>query len=81
MVVEMIKASKYSFKRVYKNDRTYHYPTIMSNRDRVTENLYFEPCEITESKEETEKQPKESFVWDHHEIIIPDMDELARKIE
>ena len=76
----MIKATKDSFKRVYKKDGDFHYPTVLSNRVRIKDNLYFKACEITRSKERTEKQPKMSLVWAHREIIIPDMDELARKL-
>ena len=79
-VGRMIKATKDLFKRVYKNDRTYNYSTIISNKVRIKGNLYFKPCEMTGSKEGTEKEPKISLVWTHREITIPDMDELARKL-
>ena len=76
----MVKATKDSFKRVYKKDGVFHYPTIISNRVKVKGNLYFKACEITGSKEGTEKQPNMSLVWTHREIIILDMDELAKKL-
>ena len=76
----MVKATKDSFKRVYKKDGGFHYPTILSNRVRIKGNLYFKACEITGSKEGTEKQPKMSLVWAHREKNIPNMDELARKL-
>ena len=64
-VGSMVKATKDSFKRVYKKDGGFHYPTILSNRVRIKGNLYFKACEITGSKEGTEKQPKISLVWAH----------------
>ena len=56
----MVKATKDSFKGVYKGDGGFHYPKIISNRVRVKGNLYFKACEITRSKEGAEKQPKMS---------------------
>ena len=76
----MVKATKDSFKRVYKKDGGFHYPTIILNRVRIKGNLCFKVCGITGSKEKTEKQPKMSLVWAHREIIILDMDELAKKL-
>ena len=53
-----------------KKDGGFHYPTIISNRVRIKGNLCVKACEITEM----------SFVWAHREIIILDMDELAKKL-
>ena len=51
----MVKATKDSFKGVYKGDGGFHYPKIISNRVRGKGNLYFKACEITGSNEGTEK--------------------------
>jgi hypothetical protein len=54
----MQKAKKDSYKRVYQEDGTYHYPKIPENKLRMKGEMYFESMEITGSNEGTATDPK-----------------------
>ena len=53
-----VEAKKDSFKRVYREDGTWHHPQIPANRLRKKYDKYFKSLEITGSSEGTEKNPK-----------------------
>ena len=53
-----VAAKKDSYKRVYRDDGTYHYPRIAENMLRRKGEQYFESWEITGSKEKAGKTPK-----------------------
>ena len=75
-----VKATKDSYKRVYKDNGTYHYPKIAGNKLRSKGEYYFKSCEITGSSEGTEKDPKLSLISIHRDTIIPDMERLAERL-
>ena len=43
----MVKATKDSYKRVYREDGTYHYPQIEENRLRTKGEMYFRDMGVT----------------------------------
>jgi len=70
-VGRMRKATKNSYKRVYREDGTYHYPTnIPENRLREKGKEYFQSVELTGSNEGTEKNPKMSLLKVYEDEII-----------
>ena len=46
-VERMVKATKDSYKRVYKDDGSYYYPKIPANKLQSKGEEYFQGCEIT----------------------------------
>ena len=76
-VGKMIKAKKDSYKRVYREDGTYHYPKCPQNLLCKAGNYYFEGLELTGSNEGTDKNPKISLLKLYREQIIP---AIERKI-
>jgi hypothetical protein len=77
----MRPAKKDTYKRVYKNDGTYHYPKKAANQLRKKGELYFEPMEVTGSSEGTEQKPKFSLLKWFIEVEIPRLEEIAREYE
>ena len=78
----MVTAKKDTYKRVYKNDGSYHYPKIPENRLRVAGQKYFENWEITGSKT-CNKEGKRKYaltVWLDEEIMPP-LNQLCQQIE
>ena len=73
-VGKMVKATKDSYKRVYKDDGSYHYPKIPVNKLRSKGEEYFQSCEITGSAEGNDKSPKMSLISAYRDVIIPDFD-------
>ena len=78
----MVEATKDTYKRVYRENGTYHYPKIPENRRRVAGEKYFESWEITGSKTSTEegKGKYALTVWLDKEIMPP-LHQLCRQIE
>ena len=74
-VGSMVKAVKDSYKRVYREDGTYHYPKIESNILRKKGEYYFRGCKLTGSNEGTERNPKMSLLRVYENTIIPDLEE------
>ena len=66
----MLPAKRDSFKRVYKDDGTYHHPHIEANRLRTKGNLYFTSLDLKGSSEGTEKKPKCSLLKIYKERVI-----------
>ena len=79
-VGKMVKASKNSYRRVYKNDGTYHYPKIKNNIMRVKGKQYFTSVDLTGSKDGTAKNPKMSLISAYKNEIIPAMDLIEKKL-
>ena len=67
----MVKASKNSFKRVYRDDGTHHYPERDENLLRRAGEYYFKGLNLTGSSEGTKKDPKISLLKVYKEEIIP----------
>ena len=65
-----VEAQKNSYKRVYKDDGTYHHPHIEANRLRTKGNLYFTSLDLKGSSEGTEKKPKCSLLKIYKERVI-----------
>ena len=79
-VGKMVKASNNSYRWVYKNDGTYHYPKIENNIMRVKGKQYFTLVDLTGSKEGTAKNPKMSLISAYKNGIITAMDLSSKKI-
>ena len=79
-VGRMVKATKDLYKRVYRDNGTYHYPKIAANKLQTKGVEYSQAVEITGSKEGTNKDPKLSLISVHCDTIIPDMDKLAEQL-
>ena len=74
-VGKKVKATKDSFKRVYKEDGSFHYPKILSNQLRRKDEMYFTSIELTGSSEGTSEEPKVSLLKQYQDIIIPAIEE------
>ena len=74
-VGKMVEAEKDAYKRVYKEDGTYHYPPIPENLIRRRGEEYFKSLDITGSNEGTAKNPKCSLLKLYKEEIIPALEE------
>ena len=74
----MVKAKKYSYKRMYIADGTYHYPQLPENKLCRVGQEYFRSMEITGSNEGTEKEPKISHLSVYRDRTIPGMDTVAQ---
>ena len=61
-VGRMEKAKKDSYKRVYRDDGSYHYPKIAEGLLRVKGQEYFKGVELTGANEGTAKDPKVSLL-------------------
>ena len=70
-VGRMVKAKKDSYRRVYREDGTYHYPQIETNILRRKGEEYFKGVELTGSSNGTEKDPKMSLLEQYQEVIMP----------
>ena len=73
-VGKYVEAKKDTYKRVYRENGTYHYPKIKENRLRVKGNQYFKSFELKGSKEGSKKHPKVSLLKLYEEHIIPDIE-------
>ena len=74
-VGKMVTATKDSYKRVYRDDGSYHYPKRPENLLRRAGEEYFKPCELTGSSEGTSGKPKMSLLKVYQETIVPDLEE------
>ena len=74
----MVKATKDYYKRVYRDNGTYHYPKIAANKLLTKGVEYFQAVEITGSKEGTDKDPKLSLISVHR--VTTNMDKLADQL-
>ena len=76
-----VKASRDTYRRVYKDDGSYHYPTIQENLLRKKGELYFKGMEVTGSSRGTRKEPKFSLLHDFYESVhLPNLDMLAEEV-
>ena len=64
-------AQKDTYRRVYKDDGTFHYPRILGNLLRRKGDPYFCPMEVTGSSEGTKKKPKFSLLKHFQQTEIP----------
>eukprot|EP00978_Attheya_sp_CCMP212_P040236 scaffold217526_cov46-Attheya_sp.AAC.1 len=76
----MVKAKKDSYRRVYRNDGTYHYPRDPANILRRKGEEYFESWEIRGSNEGTERVPKWSLLKYKREHLREKLDALKQRI-
>jgi hypothetical protein len=67
----MVTASKDSYKRVYRDDGSFHYPKIPANLLRNKGDLYFKTVKLTCSLEGTQSNPTMSLLKVYQEQIIP----------
>eukprot|EP00957_Ditylum_brightwellii_P041829 3168236-Ditylum_brightwellii.AAC.1 len=67
-------AKKNSYKRVYKNDNTYHYPQIPENLLCEKGKDHFTNLELTGSSEGTAKSPKISLLKEYQTKILPEVE-------
>ena len=74
-VGQMKKAEKDSYKRVYRDDGTYHYPCILENRLQKKGEMYFSNVELTGSNEGTDNSPKVSLLKVYEDEIIHAIEE------
>ena len=77
----MVKATKDSYKRVYKPDGTYSYPKVPANLLRKKDQEYFENWEINGSKESAKGKYKFSLVKWTKEVLIKDLSEVCTYLE
>ena len=76
----MVKAQKNSFKRVYRDDGTYHYPRLPENQLREKGKEYFENQEITGSKESDGKNRKFALAKWLNDDFMPDLKHLVQMV-
>ncbi len=79
-VGRMMAAARDTYKRVYRDDGTYHYPRIAENRLRIKGNLYFKGMEVTGSNKGTDAVPKFDLVSYFRDTEIPRLDELCIQV-
>ena len=72
---KMIEAAKDTYKRVYKDDGSYHYPPIPENLVRRKGKEYFKNLNITGSNKGTPQKPKCSLLKMYKEEIIPALED------
>ena len=77
----MEPAQKDSYRRVYKQDGTFHYPKEPENLLRKKGELYFKPLEITGSSEGTAKAPKFPLTKFWADTEIPNLEDACAKLE
>lgn len=77
----MVKAKKNSYKRVYRDDGTYHYPTDPNNILRKKGEEYFENWEITGSKDELKGNSKFALTKWVKNIFIEDLKRQCQELE
>ena len=76
----MVKAKKHSFRRVYREDGTYHYPKLKENRLRKKGDEYFQNWEITGSNEGTLTNRKFSLLKMTKEKSVPNLDSFSQRL-
>lgn len=69
-VGKLVKAKKNSYKRVYKDNGSHHYPKIPENLLRKKGEEYFKSFELTGSKEGSTKKPKISLLKVYKEVAF-----------
>jgi hypothetical protein len=67
----MVTASKDSYKQVYRDDGSFHYPKIPANLLRNKGDLYFKTVELTGSLEGPQSNMTMSLLKVYQEQIIP----------
>ena len=73
-----VKASRNTYRRVYRDDGSFHYPALPENILRKKGELYFKSMEITGSSRGTVKDPKFSLLHDFYDAKhLPNLDVLA----
>ena len=78
----MVKTTKDTYKRVYRDDGTYHYPKIPENQLRHAGQMYFENWEIRGSDSSSaEGKGKYALTTWAEEEIMPALEDLSRKVE
>jgi hypothetical protein len=80
-VGRMLPAAKDTYKRVYRENGSYHYPKIPENMLRQKGELYFKPLEITGCNEGTAADPKFPLKKFFEETELPKLDEVAARLE
>ena len=77
----LVEAKKDSFKRVYREDGTYHYPKVAENRLREKGKEYFENWEITGSNKMKGTTPKFALTQWVRNNFMPKLTDLAQQLE
>lgn len=79
-VGRMVPAARDTYRRVYRDDGTYHYPQIASNRLRRKGEPYFKSMEITGSNPGTAKEPKFDLLSFYRDTELPRLDALCAEV-
>jgi hypothetical protein len=79
-VGRMVPAARDTYRRVYRDDGTYHYPQIATNRLRRKGEHYFKSMEITGSNPGTAKEPKFDLLSFYRDIELPRLDALCAEV-
>ncbi|KAL7577336.1 hypothetical protein ACA910_002073 [Epithemia clementina (nom. ined.)] len=80
-VGQMMKATRDTYKHVYSDNGTYHYPKRAANLLRVKGLMYFRNLEITGSNKGTAKDPKFDLLPWFATTEIPALEQLCAKVE
>ena len=75
-----VKAPKTTYKRVYRDDGSYHYPKQLDNISKEEGKEYWTPMEITGSNEGNAKSPKFSLLKWFVEKEIPRLEEICQQV-
>ena len=78
--VKMVKQSKDSYKRVYKDDGSFHYPKIPENILNKKGHWYSRNVELTGCSEGTAKEPKLSLLQVYKDEIIPSIHQFIKRL-
>ena len=79
-VGKMLPAAKDTYKRVYRENDSYHYPKIPENMLRQKGELYFKPLEVTGCNEGTAADPKFPLKNFFKETELPALDDIAARL-
>ena len=80
-VGRMKKADKDSYRRVYKDDGSFHYPNLPENLLRKKGTEYFQSLDITGSSEGTDAKPKFSLLKFFLETEIPALESVVAALQ
>ena len=77
IVGRMVNVLKDSYTQVYRNNRSYHYPCIPTNKLRTEGVAYFQNVKLTGWREGTAKDSKISLLKVYKETIVPALEETV----
>lgn len=80
-VGKMMKADRDTYRQVYQDDASYHYPKIPENLLRKKGESYFKNLEIVGSKDTKKGKPKFNLQAWFSDTDIPNLEKLACEVE